>query len=131
MCIETLFFKDFLQWENEVLSTRVRDYQPEWLDGLCLSGQISWLRLAPPATAGPAVRARATSRSTPLSLVLREDLGWLLEAHRAARPNVEEVGARAQSILDLLKTRGALFHSELVAALRDRPGDGHSLLLAS
>lgn len=75
-------------WESEVLAARVRGYRPEWLDPHCLSGQVSWLRIAPPAeqvdadeSAG-ARRTRATSKSTPLSLVLRGDLPWLLQAHR-------------------------------------------------
>ena len=77
-------------WESEVLAARVRGYRPEWLDPHCLSGQVSWLRLAPPgespdafeAEPGATKRKRATSQSTPLSLVLRGDLPWLLQAHR-------------------------------------------------
>jgi len=80
-------------WESEVLAARVRGYRPEWLDPHCLSGQVSWLRIAPPAeqidadeSAG-ARRTRATSKSTPLSLVLRGDLPWLLQAHRKPMPD--------------------------------------------
>jgi ATP-dependent Lhr-like helicase len=133
-------------WEPEVLSSRVKDYQPDWLDGLCLSGQISWLRLAPPvqrlvakpttekmAQLAPAPpesklpkRARATSRSTPLTLVLREDLGWLLQAHRSEPVDAEPVSRLAESILGLMDGRGALFHSEVVALLGERPVDVES-----
>jgi len=149
-------------WESEVLAARVRDYRPEWLDGHCLSGLISWMRLAPPAlrplgdrrrdegpgggraeggaaqdsrdagsaerAARSALRARATSRSTPLSLVLREDLGWLLQAHRSERADQQRVGRLAEAILGLMASRGALFHAELVAALGERPVDVESAL---
>jgi ATP-dependent Lhr-like helicase len=135
-------------WESEVLSSRVKGYQPDWLDGLCLSGQISWLRLAPPSqrmVAKPAIekraqlgvslpesntpkRARATSRSTPLTLVLREDLVWLLQAHRSDSVDAEPVSRLAESILGLMDGRGALFHSELVALLGERPVDVESAL---
>jgi len=141
-------------WESEVLEARVRDYRPEWLDPLCLSGRVSWLRIAPPEKGDDADeterRAKATSRSTPLSLVLRDDLPWLLEAHRNATPvrntkpeaRADEQadaltpadtapssggnpdrnpGRTADRIEDLLRTRGALFHGELVEALGARP----------
>ena len=138
-------------WEPEVLAARVRDYRPEWLDGHCLSGRIGWLRLAPPtqrtrsgeraedrsgaeigwtpeASASPA-RGRATSRSTPLSLVLREDLGWLLQAYRSEASEAEDpAGPLAESIAGLMASRGALFHGELVAALGERPVDVESAL---
>ena len=136
-------------WESEILAARVRDYRPELLDPHCLSGQISWLRLAPPErgageSADPSARARATHRATPLSLVLRGDLPWLLQAHRADRHGEADPSATnaastdgesddvvaalpeieapmAERVLALLGERGALFHGELVAALGARP----------
>jgi len=33
-------------WENAVLGTRVEGYRREWLDELCLSGQVTWGRLS-------------------------------------------------------------------------------------
>lgn len=124
-------------WESEVLAARVRGYQPEWLDPHCLSGRVCWLQIAPPEenarteeSGEAARRARATSRSTPLSLVLRDDLPWLLQAHRkpapAPAPEAEasprpEPATLADRIEALLAARGALFHAELVAALDARP----------
>ncbi|MFK7898647.1 MAG: DEAD/DEAH box helicase [Myxococcota bacterium] len=139
-------------WESEVLPARLRNYRPEWLDPHCLSGQVSWLRVAPPSGG----RA-GTSRSTPLSLVLRADLPWLLQAHRSQAP--EEVGASgagkrndprqsrpdedllaegdeqeapperlSEQVLAKLDARGALFHSELVAALNVEPVEVESAL---
>jgi ATP-dependent Lhr-like helicase len=29
-------------WESAVLSARVVDYDPEWLDRLCFSGRVGW-----------------------------------------------------------------------------------------
>ena len=120
-------------WESEVLAARVRDYRPDWLDPHCLSGRVSWLRIAPPE--GPSEddeserKARATSRSTPLSLVLRDDLPWLLQAHRKSEAPEHEGSAEtlaehaplADRIEALLRRRGALFHAELVAELGARP----------
>ena len=33
-------------WESAVLSARVADYDPEWLDRLCFSGRVGWGRLS-------------------------------------------------------------------------------------
>ena len=41
-------------WETEILPARVADYEPAWLDDLCLAGRIAWARLRP--------RNRATGR---------------------------------------------------------------------
>ena len=34
-------------WERDVLPQRVADYNPQWLDDLCLAGDVAWVRLAP------------------------------------------------------------------------------------
>lgn len=118
-------------WESEILPARIRNYQPSSLDPHCLSGSISWLRIAPPAPkagtgsgskATPSSRVAPLSKVTPLSLVLREDLPWLLQAHRAEEEGERSAGsALAEKCLDLLRSRGALFHSELVSILEARP----------
>ena len=45
-------------WEASVLPARVTGYRPEWLDDLCLSGDVAWARLAHPRPGGG-------SRATP------------------------------------------------------------------
>ena len=44
------------EWERHVLPARVADYDPRWLDELCLAGEVAWGRLTP--------RPSATRRST-------------------------------------------------------------------
>ena len=34
-------------WETELLPARMSDYEPAWLDDLCLAGRVAWARLAP------------------------------------------------------------------------------------
>src|SRR6185436_8498212 len=53
-------------WEADVLAARLNDYDPHWLDSLCLSGRALWARLHPAKSAGA-----APVRSTPVSLVTR------------------------------------------------------------
>ncbi len=37
-------------WESGLLSARIADYDPAWLDALCLSGGVRWRRLSPPVS---------------------------------------------------------------------------------
>jgi ATP-dependent Lhr-like helicase len=138
-------------WEAAVLPARVRDYRPEWLDLACLSGHVTWLRLTPPTArrgegvlsiaSGAAVeidlekldvgmRAALTTRATPLALVLRADLEWLLQAHRSDEQAASGRSAspRAQRILDWLDGHGAVFHADLAVALGERPVDVEAAL---
>jgi ATP-dependent Lhr-like helicase len=32
------------EWESAVLRARVKDYRPQWLDELCLAGEVTWAR---------------------------------------------------------------------------------------
>jgi ATP-dependent Lhr-like helicase len=103
-------------WEEDVLASRVEGYQTAWLDELCLAGEVAWGRLGPRAepAAARSRRAGATpSRATPVSLVLRSDLPWLLLAARGEAGPLEPEAGAARDILDALRERGALFFSEL------------------
>jgi len=110
-------------WERELLPARVRDYGPNWLDELCLAGEVAWARLTPKRSAASGTGAAAT-RVTPLAMMPRGALGGLLAAVRAnARlEEAEPLGAGAE-VMDLLRTRGALFFDELVNATRRLPSD--------
>ncbi|MGP8059576.1 MAG: DEAD/DEAH box helicase [Acidimicrobiales bacterium] len=103
-------------WEGQVLGARVADYDPRWLDELCLSGEVAWGRLTPRPEREPAAARRGStppSPATPLSLALRPDLGWLLGAVRAGeRPEPPGAGAAAD-VLGVLSARGACFRAEL------------------
>ena len=103
-------------WEPQVLARRVRDYEPAWLDRLCHQGEVTWLRLCPPPTDDPDRRVGGATRATPVSLVLRADLPWLLAAHRGeATPPVPACGAVAE-VVEVLAERGACFAGELARA---------------
>ena len=96
-------------WESAVLSTRVSDYDPEWLDRLCFSGRVGWGRLSLPQH--PNARATAPLRTSPIALYQRENLeDWLTLAQQ--RSNT--VSSVAQTVRDALAEGGALFFTELV-----------------
>ena len=59
------------EWEEQILPARVRDYEPRWLDELCLSGEVAWARLTPRAerngrsgAPSPATRSRSCCATT-------------------------------------------------------------------
>jgi ATP-dependent helicase Lhr and Lhr-like helicase len=104
-------------WEPELLTRRLRHYDARWLDRLCHDGQVAWLRLTPRANDDESPSLTAPSKATPISVVLRDDLGWLMAAARirsgTLTPVVEPtVGATAE-IIEALRTRGASFAGEL------------------
>jgi len=108
-------------WETEVLPRRVTRYSPEYLDRLCLSGEVMWGRLSPhPAfDETPALPAKSTSRRVrptrvaPLSLFLRDDAAWLLSAREDRQ---ESLSHAAQAVLAALRQHGASFFAELQRA---------------
>jgi ATP-dependent Lhr-like helicase len=97
-------------WESAVLSARVADYDPEWLDRLCFSGRIGWGRLSAPQK--PSARAFAPLRTSPIALYQRENLQDWLALTQANSTAAFSIGA--QTVFDALASGGALFFTELV-----------------
>ncbi len=103
-------------WESEVFPHRIARYQPEYLDQLCLSGEVSWGRLSP----HPAFerededhkgrRVRPT-RVAPLAIFFREDAGWLLATPQPS-PR-ESLSHPAREVLQAIEAHGASFFADL------------------
>ena len=118
-------------WER-LFAERVESYRPEWLDDLCLSGEVVWGRLSvvepaaesdDPAAGEPRRSGKTPSRRTPITFMLRQDLPWLLQAHRGPAVPAEPNAGSGREVLDALRGRGALFHSELQAITGRLPTD--------
>ncbi|MAT15631.1 MAG: DEAD/DEAH box helicase [Planctomyces sp.] len=110
-----------MAWERNLLPDRIRDYNPAWLDELCLTGELGWGRLYPPKQDELETGPTATfTRIMPVALWLREDLDWLTaikpppESHRLSSP--------AEEVLDKLRKTGAMFFRELLSDTRMLPG---------
>src|SRR5207253_64390 len=96
-------------WESDVLPARVAGYRAEWLDSLCLAGEVAWARLTPKrATSTTSAATGSTSRATPITLALRRDLGWLLASVRGDAEPEGPASEAAQATLEALRRRGAL-----------------------
>ncbi len=115
------------EWERHVLPSRVAGYEPRWLDELCLAGEVAWGRLTPRPEPEPGEAASRTgavghrgtatpSPATPLALVTREDLAWILGAVRLDRSPAEPSAGAAADVLAVLRGSGACFRPDLAAA---------------
>ncbi|MEM7341335.1 MAG: DEAD/DEAH box helicase [Actinomycetota bacterium] len=111
-------------WEPDLLASRIDGYQAGWLDRRCHDGQVQWLRLSPPESADAArPRGSGPSKATPVSLVNRADLGWLLPVFRGDRqPPVPDTGAVAE-VVAALSEHGPRFLTELAADTARLPTD--------
>ncbi len=114
-------------WERQVLTRRVVDYDPKWLDQLCLTGAVGWGRLSPhPATldsGGGGTEAGATARQrrviptsvAPITFFVREDADWMTPRHPGAELSENNgLSHGAQRVLDFLRQRGASFFADIV-----------------
>ena len=113
-------------WESSLLKARIAQYKGEYLDNLCLRGEVVWGRLTPPdlkpnprpVVEGESFRRITPTSMAPISFVRRDDVAWALAL---ARPGnvVAPLGIRlsmsdvAQAIYDCLDNRGACFFADL------------------
>jgi ATP-dependent Lhr-like helicase len=105
-------------WEPGVLASRVEGYRSERLDDLCLSGDVTWGRLSirngTTDEEAPRRSGMTPSRATPITLAIREDLPWLLQATRNGRTPREPGPGRTDDVVEALRANGALFAADLV-----------------
>jgi ATP-dependent Lhr-like helicase len=114
-------------WETELLPARVSEYDPAWLDALCLSGEVVWARLTPPATSTRAAsngtgndreRGAAPVRNTPITLMLRKNFAIWNSVFPKATQNEGEFSAPTRDVRDFLASRGASFFTDIVEGTR-------------
>ncbi|HEY1901127.1 MAG TPA: DEAD/DEAH box helicase [Terracidiphilus sp.] len=114
-----------IEWEKSLLPARVADYDPRWLDRLCLSGAVGWGRVSPhPAFSagdGAGPRRVVPSNAAPITFYLRESAAWLENALQ--QQCVEEsrlrrtLTADALGAWELLARRGACFVEDVQRSL--------------
>lgn len=116
-----------ISWERDLLPARLEKYQPEWLDELCLAGEVGWGRLFPPKRDPDRSRPMASlTRVAPVSIFLREDITWLTVSSPALDP--QNLSSPAQELLELLTGRGAMFAADVLAATRFLPAQLDDIL---
>jgi ATP-dependent Lhr-like helicase len=106
-------------WERQILARRIADYDPKWLDQLCLTGAVGWGRLSPhPATLedSAAGKRRVIPTSVaPITFFIREEADWMMPQHSASQqPEARGLSEGARQVLDFLRQRGASFFADIV-----------------
>jgi ATP-dependent helicase Lhr and Lhr-like helicase len=101
-------------WESEILPARVTDYDPAWLDALCLSGRLTWLRLSPPKLSPERTSSASPVRSTPVVLLNRKNVTTWRNAF-PSRENGTQLSTNTQTVYDYLKEHGASFFVDIVS----------------
>ena len=97
-------------WEGEILPARMKEYDPVWLDALCLAGRWVWGRTAVPNGNG---KRSGPVRATPISLLGRTKLPLWREIAPRPDPDALDLTAPARAVHDYLRDRGASFFSEI------------------
>ncbi len=121
-------------WEQDILASRIQQYDPQWLDSLCLSGRVTWARLTPPRLSTGKERTAVSVRIAPISLTARQHLGMWRTLARTQRPTGVRLSARAQALADFLSGHGASFFEELLSGsglLRTQAEEALAELVAS
>ncbi|GIQ68831.1 DEAD/DEAH box helicase [Xylanibacillus composti] len=109
--LQGLFFP-LSQWESLIFPSRLRGYRKRDLDELCASGEIIWMG-----------RKEPQAREGSIAFFLRED-------EELYRPFLRRNGETNQpELLQLLRTRGASFLTELARARGQAPSDTLSALM--
>ncbi|MBV9573072.1 MAG: DEAD/DEAH box helicase, partial [Acidobacteriales bacterium] len=106
-------------WERQVLARRISNYDPKWLDQLCLTGAVGWGRLSPhPATLedSAAGKRRVIPTSVaPITFFVREEADWMSPHHPVSGdPEARGLSEGARQVLDFLRQRGASFFADIV-----------------
>ncbi len=101
-------------WETEIIPARIADYDPVWIDVLCLSGKLIWGRFNQ-TKAGKKVAG--TIKSSPICLIERHntDMWRVMSTHYATDP---DLSSGAQKIKQVLEENGASFFADIAAKVR-------------
>ena len=106
-------------WESDIIPSRIKDYDPHWLDEHCRAGRFVWARLAARNTDGDT--GAGPIRTTPISLLARRNAkAWstLIRPHDRA-----QLSYRPLAVLEFLQERGASFFDDIADGVRLLPSE--------
>ncbi len=106
-------------WESDLLPSRVKDYDHQWLDALCLSGKLLWGKFR--ITTKPVEsNGKGTSpvKTTPITLIRRQNTTlWkaMNPAKNGFNPELSPIG---QLVFNFLNDNGASFFHDIASGTR-------------
>jgi ATP-dependent Lhr-like helicase len=127
-------------WERQILARRISDYDPQWLDHLCLTGAVGWGRLSPHPATLEALNGSLSGKSNgksngasngapnenqprrrviptsvaPITFFVRDEADWMLP--HASLSGSQGLSEAARQVLEFLRQRGASFFPDIVRA---------------
>jgi len=97
------------QWEEDILPSRVSDFNPYMLDQLCQHGLFVWKRTTQTESANKS--SLLSLQKMPMTFLLRDN------QHLFPTPEVLNLSPEAQAILELLQQKGALFVRDMLQTI--------------
>ncbi len=106
-------------WESDILPSRIKEYDPHWLDEHCRAGRFVWARLASRRT--DADKGAGPIRSTPIALLARRNAkAW---SALTLPPDATQLSFRPRAVLEFLQERGASFFDDIADGVRLLPAE--------
>ena len=97
-------------WESDLLPSRLKNYDFQFLDYACLSGKVLWGRFSPPISHDEEKKISGPIKTTPISLVNRQQIGiWLSPLISSDLTDTYE-----KSVYEYLDQHGACFFDDIV-----------------
>jgi ATP-dependent Lhr-like helicase len=127
-------------WEKHLLPARLVSYNQSWLDALTFFGQAVWgrLRLLSSLNASKGSNGavsvgrplKALTRSTPITLMVRDHVGWLLprDEEKSTLSADGLLGGNARAAYEALLRHGALFPVQIGSLLQLVPSQVEDVL---
>ena len=104
-------------WEQSILPARLDTYMTSWLDTLCITGRINWLRktLSDSKTNNKdKTRASTTVSNTPICLINRQFVQVWKQFYKEKNGQSNKLSASAIKIKQQLERHGASFFEDLL-----------------
>ena len=96
-------------WEDSIFAARLRGYDPSWLDTVCLTGRVVWLRRT-----GPSAPRAGTTTATRIAFIDRRHLAaWRPAGTEEDPERLAAMSSRARRVREILRTGGAQFFDDL------------------
>lgn len=107
-------------WEQSILPARLDTYMSGWLDTLCVTGRINWLRKTLSETKSSdkqgkqKVRASTTVSNTPICLINRQFVQVWKQFYKEKTDSATVFSSSASKIKQQLESHGASFFEDLL-----------------
>ena len=103
-------------WEADIYPARIKNYDPNWLDVMCISGKVAWGRYSLPISSSRPGKRKSSGpvKSTPITLASRQNLDiWQALAKSQLTDEAIEFGGVTSRIEEDLDNHGASFFDQI------------------